>query len=194
MMKMKKNPSNIKLLKQAKSQMKSRGPVSIDWTLKFLQIYLPITSTLSTSTENVSLSPQSELLLNGATAIWHVEIRAKLSKLEMKRFNGRQTEWQAFIDCFDSAVRSNPKLSNIDKMNYLKSLVEGPAAAPIKGLPLTSENYNSAREILEQRYGNKQLIISSHVDNLIKLLVVGSFNDFRGIRQLYDKTEIHIRG
>lgn len=194
MMKMKKNPSNIKLLKQAKSQMKSRGPVRIDWTLKFLQIYLPITSTLSTSTENVSLSPQSELLLNGATAIWHVEIRAKLSKLEMKRFNGRQTEWQAFIDCFDSAVHSNPKLSNIDKMNYLKSLVEGPAAAPIKGLPLTSENYNSAREILEQRYGNKQLIISSHVDNLFKLPVVGSFNDFRGIRQLYDKTEIHIRG
>ena len=130
---MKKNPSNIKLLKQAKSQMKSRGPVRIDWTLKFLQIYLPITSTLSTSTENVS--PQSELLLNGATAIWHVEIRAKLSRLEMKRFNGRQTEWQAFIDCFDSAVHSNPKLSNIDKMNYLKSLVEGPAAAPIKRAP-----------------------------------------------------------
>ena len=43
-------------------------------------------------------------------------------------------------------------------------------------------------------YGNKQLIISSHMDNLLKLKVVSSVNDVKGIRQLYDKTEIHIRG
>ena len=77
-------------------------------------------------------------------------------------------------------------------MNYLKSLEEGPAAATIKGLPLTSENYNSARKILEERYGNKQLIISSHMDNLLKLPVASSVNDVKGIGQLYDKTEIHI--
>lgn len=77
---------------------------------------------------------------------------------------------------------------------YLKSLVEGPAAAAIKGLPFTSENYNSARKILEDSYGNKQLIISSHMDNLLKLSVVRSVNDVKGIRQLYDNTEIHIRG
>ena len=56
---------------------------------------------------------------------------AKLPKLELKRLNGRPTNWQAFIDCFDSAIHSNPKLNNIDKMNYLKSLVEGPAASAI---------------------------------------------------------------
>lgn len=66
----------------------------------------------------------------------------------MKRFRGQPTEWQVFIDCFDSAVHSNPKLVNIDKLSYLKSLVEGPAAAEIKVLPLTSENYNFARKIL----------------------------------------------
>ena len=90
-----------------------------------------------------------------ATAASNVEIRAKLPKYEMKRFNGRPTEWKAFIDCFDSAVHSNPKLNNIGKMNYLKFFLEGPAAAAIKGLPLTSENYNSARKILEaQLYGS----------------------------------------
>ena len=95
-------------------------------------------------------------------------------KLELKRFNGRPTDWQAFIDCFDSVIHSNPKLNNIDKMNYLKSLVEGPAASAIKGLPLTSANYKMARDILEQRYGNKQLIISAHMDNLLKLPVISS--------------------
>ena len=47
---------------------------------------------------------------------------------------------------------------------------------------------------MEQRYGNKQLIISSHRDNLLQLPVVGSVNDVKGIRQLYEKIEIHIRG
>ena len=79
-------------------------------------------------------------------------------------------------------------------MNYLKSLVEGPAASAIKGLPLTSANYKIARDILEQRYGNKQLIISAHMDNLLKLPVISSVTDIKGIRQLYDKTEIHVRG
>ncbi|XP_020611283.1 uncharacterized protein LOC110049797 [Orbicella faveolata] len=168
--------------------------VRIDSTLKSLQINSSITSTPSASTGNVGLSPQSGLLLNGTTAALNVNICAKLPKLEMKRFNGRPTEWQAFIDCFDSAVHSNPKLSNREKMSYLKSLFEGPAAASIKGLPLTSEKYILARKILEERYGNKQLIISSHVDNLLKLPVVSSVNDVKDIRQLYDKTEIHIRG
>ena len=80
-----------------------------------------------------------------------------------------------------------PKLGNIDKMNYLKSLVEGPATAAIKGLSLTSENYNSARKILEDGYGNKQLIISSQMDNLLKLPVVSSVSDFKGIRQFMTK-------
>ena len=70
---------------------------------------------------------------------------------------------------------------------YLKSLVEGPAAAAIKGLPFTSENYNSARKILKDSNGNKQLIISSHIDNLLKLSVVRSVNDVKGIRQLFKK-------
>ena len=166
--------------------------VGIDSTLKSLQINSPIPTTPSTSSGNISSSPQSALLLSGATAASNVEIRAKLPKLEMKRVNGRPREWQAFINCFDSAV--NPKISNIDKINYLKSLIEGPASASIKGLPLTSENYNSARKILEERYGSKQLIISCHMDNLLKLPVVISVNDIKGIRQLYDKTEIHIRG
>ena len=78
--------------------------VRIDSTLKSLQINTPITSFPSTSTGNVSLSPQFELLLNGATTASNVEIRTKLPKSETKRFNGRPTKWQAFIDCFDSAV------------------------------------------------------------------------------------------
>ena len=121
----------------------------------------------STSTGNISLSPQSVLLLNVATAASNVEIRSKLPKLKRKRFSGRPTEWQAFINCFDSAVHSNPKLSNIDKMNYLRALIEVQPQRQLKGSHWHRKT-KPTTEILEQRYGNKQLIISSLMDNLLE--------------------------
>jgi len=66
--------------------------VCIHWTLKSLQINLSIPTTPSTSSGNISSSPQSGLLLSGATAALNVEIHAKLPKLEMRRFNGQPTE------------------------------------------------------------------------------------------------------
>ena len=48
--------------------------------------------------------------------------------------------------------------------------MEGPAAATITGLALTKENYKIAGDLLCGGYGNKQVIISSHMDSLFKLL------------------------
>lgn len=45
---------------------------------------------------------------------------------------------------------------------------------------------------LEQRFGDKQVIISSHMDSLLKLLQLRSSNDTKG--RLYDQIEAHARG
>ena len=42
-------------------------------------------------------------------------VRAKLPKLEVKKFNGKLSEWQEFWDSFDSAIHQNNGLSNVDK-------------------------------------------------------------------------------
>ena len=84
---------------------------------------------ISTSSLTGYLSPHSRLLSNGATAASNFELYTKL------------VEWQVFINCFGSAVHSNLKLNDINQMKYLKSLLEGPVAAALKGLSLTSENY-----------------------------------------------------
>jgi len=63
-----------------------------------------------------------------------------------------------FWDSFRSAVHENPELHNIDKFNCLKSLLKGSAAATIAGLPLTDGNYESAIELLTNRFANKQVI------------------------------------
>lgn len=69
--------------------------------------------------------------------------KAKLPKLEVKKFGGRIHEWQEFWDSSESAIHSNGSLSNVDKFSYLRGLLEGPAKASIAGFALTKANYNA---------------------------------------------------
>ena len=110
----------------------------------------------------------------------------KLPKLNLKRFTGEPLEWKSFMETFDAAVNSRPNLSNIEKFTYLKSFLEGIALQAIEGFPLTSENYIRAWNLLIERYGNPQLVISSHMNNLIKLEKVSGAN-VKELRTLYDK-------
>ena len=91
------------------------------------------------------------------------------------------------------ALCSNESLNNTEKLNYLRSYPECPAAATITGLALTKENYKIAVDLLRNRYGNKQVIISSHMDLLLKLSRVTLASDIKRVRDVYDKTEINVR-
>jgi len=55
--------------------------------------------------------------------------------------------------------------------------LEGAALAAISGLSLTESNYKNAIEILTERFGNEQLIISSHMEALLQLPAVTSITD-----------------
>ena len=121
--------------------------------------------------------------------------RVKLPKLSIKRFGGEMMRWPTFWDSFESAVHSNPMLSNVDKFNYLKSYLESSAAAEaIVGFTLTSANYEEAVATLKKRFGNTQLIINKHMDGLLGLPSVSSHHDSRGLRHFIDRVETHIRG
>ena len=74
--------------------------------------------------------------------------------------------WTTFWESFESAVHKNLSLSNINKFNYLNSLLDQSAADAIVGLPLTSSNYVEEIDILKQRFRNKQLIINRHMEAL----------------------------
>lgn len=64
----------------------------------------------------------------------------------------------------------------------------------IAGLPLTSDNYTAAIELLTERFGIKQVIICSHMDSLLKLAPLGNTPDVRKLRRSYDKIEARVRG
>ena len=59
-------------------------------------------------------------------------------------------------------LQAKISLSSIDKFNYLRTLLEGSAAAAaVAGLTLTSSNYGKTVAVLKKQFGNKQLIIST---------------------------------
>ena len=63
----------------------------------------------------------------------------------------------------------------------------------MKGLSLTSANYQKAVEILKERYGNKQVLISSYMDVFVKLPKADNMKDIDKLRQIYNSLETSVR-
>ena len=112
--------------------------------------------------------------------------RVKLPKLSLPHFSGNITKWDTFWDSYESAIHKNDDLTDIDKFNYLRLLLECTAHEAIAGLTLSSANYQEAINILQRRFGNKQLIISKHMEILLNTEAIISELNVRGLRRLYD--------
>ena len=116
----------------------------------------------------------------------------KLLRIDIKKFSSDVTEWQTFFDSFEVAVHSNNKLCNIEKMNYLLSYLTGEALKTVQGLKLSEPNYSVAIEMLQERYGDKQVLISTHMNKLLNLSNSGNLNDLKYLRQLYNNIDTQV--
>ena len=72
-------------------------------------------------------------------------------------------------------------------------MLEGAAAKEIQGLTLSDTNYESAVDLLRERFGRSQAIIIAHMEELLK--VPGCISDrSHSLHSVYDKIIIHVRG
>ena len=118
--------------------------------------------------------------------------QVKLPKLQLSSFSGDPTQWTSFWDSFQSAIHNNEQLSEIEKFNYLNSLLERSAREAISGFALTAANYHEAISTLKKRFGGKQQIIDKHLDVLFNTEAVVTANNVRGLRYLFDTVTSHI--
>ena len=93
----------------------------------------------------------------------------KLLKLHLPKFLDDITKFRIFWDSYESAIHRNLELSPIDRFNYFRALLDGPAANAIQGLNLTDANYTAAIELIKECYGKTQQILSAHMDELLKI-------------------------
>ena len=102
-------------------------------------------------------------------------------------------EWQTFLDTYTAVIHNSKTLSNVEKFTYLRSYIEKDALNAISGISLTNDNYDKAWELLQERFGNTQVIITSHMNELLKMRKITSEKDLQGMRKLYDDVENHVR-
>ena len=143
-------------------------------------------ATASQLHENVGTAP---VLFTNTSA----SLKPKLPKLTLPRFKGLVTQWNTVWDSYESAIHANDNISRIDKFNYLKSLLEGPALRAIQGLTLSNANYDAAIDILKDRFGQPQQIVSAHMDEILKIQACNG-ERLSSLRYVYDKISVHVRG
>ena len=108
----------------------------------------------------------------------------------LSKFNGEITKFKSFWDSFDNAVNTNADLSSVGKFNYFHALLEGQASRAIQGLTLSESNYQAAVEILHERFGKTQQIISADIDELLRLPTC-TWDKPGQLRIIYDKIKIN---
>ena len=77
------------------------------------------------------------------------------------------------------------------KLTYLQELLEEKPKQEIMGLPSSSDDYQQAKMILENKYGINSEIINAHVTQILSLLVVIIRNDVMKIHDFYQKVSSH---
>ena len=118
-------------------------------------------------------------------------ISIKLPQLEIPTFSGDKMRRKEFWDTFEATVDHNPNLTDIEKFNYLSSKLIGEAKGAVSGILLSKENYRVAVEMLKERFGDVQNVVSWHYTELIN--ITPAINNSKGLRQLCDQIEKHLR-
>ena len=118
---------------------------------------------------------------------------AKLPKLTLQSFGGDPIEFHTWWDNFKAAVHENDSIGNTMKFNYLRSYLHGSARSSIEGLTLTSNNYDEAIKIINERFANEQLLVTANIDKLLSLPVVNSATNITSLRDVFNKIETYSR-
>ena len=113
-------------------------------------------------------------------------------KIEEQRQKLQWNCWKSFKETFEAVVHRRTDLTNIEKFTYLRSLLDKTALQAIEGFFLTAENYTAAWRLLNERFGNEQISISSYMNKILNISPVYSPN-VRSFRELYDNAESNVR-
>lgn len=82
---------------------------------------------------------------------------AILPKIKLPTFAGDFENFAGFLELFNALVHNSNALSDIEKFNYLLSVLSGPPLTLIKNIKLLGDNYHIAYNTLIKRYDNKRL-------------------------------------
>lgn len=93
---------------------------------------------------------------------------AKLPKLQLPTFSGDLKDWPNFHSLFKSTIHSQDNLTGTEKLQYLRSFLQGTPLTLIEHLHLSNDNYTLAYNILVKRYQNKRTLASFYLNHILE--------------------------
>lgn len=124
---------------------------------------------------NICRFYKSRTIGSNHTSTVKVKLRKGRSYLERYRFSANiKNIRDTFEDLFFAKSRQiiselQQNSLNIQKFQYLKGSLRNESFQIIQSLETTDENYTTAWNLLKISYENKQLIINTHLKNILEL-------------------------
>ena len=115
----------------------------------------------------------------------------RLPKLEMLTFKGDVLSFPSYWKLFDVNINSHITLTSVQKISCLKTTLQEEPSTLIANLEMTAANYNSALEILKDRYGDKQRISEAHYRKLPNM--DPKTEEYTHLKRFFDNLELHTR-
>lgn len=90
----------------------------------------------------------------------------QLLKIQLPNFEDNLLEWRSFRDIYLSLVHENTNIGDAERFHHLLSCLSGDALAIVRSIPLSADNYTLAWDTLSDRFDNKRLLASAHLEKL----------------------------
>ena len=126
------------------------------------------------------------------TSAGNRRIRAKLPKIEVRKFDGDLLDFMRFWSTFSTEIDAAEGLSETSKLSYLKELLTPKVRYLIDGLPFSEEGYERAKVVLRNKYGQPSEIVSAHVAKITNLQEVRGSNPVH-VHNFYESLLRHVQ-
>lgn len=95
--------------------------------------------------------------------------KTTLPRLNIPKFSGKYEDWPAFRDIFESIIRKDPNLSNVEKLHFLKTTLKGEAEELVRNITTTEANFALAWSLISEHYENPRVLLRTHLTNFTTL-------------------------
>ena len=100
-------------------------------------------------------------------------VTPKLPKLSITKFDATFGNWLPFWNKFEAEM-DKTELVSVTKFAYLQELLEPKARLDIDELPLNTERYEKAKNIIKDEYGKTRGVVNAYDNNILQLPTVTS--------------------
>ncbi|XP_033240721.1 uncharacterized protein [Drosophila pseudoobscura] len=115
-----------------------------------------------------------------------------LPPIQLPTFSGGYANWTEFYSMLATIIDSDPDLTNIEKLQHLRSCLRDSALETVRALEISDGNYAVALDLLENRFNNRRLVFQAHINEILALQAVEPGSVVM-LRELSDKFNSHMR-